>query len=203
MGEGSLRFTRHVAYVADVAEVAKRFDRPPVLIGHSMGGYVAQKYMEEHEVAAVVLIASVPVSGTIGASWRVARRHPIQFAKMLLTLRLWPVVATAELTREFVLGEDMEDAEVEEIHALLQDESFFTYLDMMGLALPKPEKTHAPVMVAAGTADALFTVREAQKTADAYGVVPLILDGFPHNMMLHHRWEELAVPIARFLEGVT
>ena len=202
-GEGSLRFTRHDGYVADIAEVAGRFDRPPVLIGHSMGGYVAQKYMENHEAAAVVLVASVPVTGTLGASWRIARRHPIQFAKLLLTLRLWPLVATEELARDLLLGPETDDGEVAEIHALLQDESFFTYLDMMGLALPKPEKTHAPVMVCAGSADVLFTVGEAEKTADAYGVEPLILDGFPHDMMLHHRWEELAVPIARFLEEVT
>jgi len=200
---GSLRFTRHGGFIEDIAAVAEQFERPPVLIGHSMGGYLAQKYMEKHEVAGAVLVASVPVSGTIGASFRFARRHPLQFAKLVATMRLWPVVATEELAREFLFGADMGDDEVAELHGMLQDESFFTYLDMMGLALPKPEKTEAPVMVVAGTEDALFTVREAEKTAEAYGVAPLIFDGFPHDMMLHHRWEEVAVQVARFLEEIT
>ncbi len=200
---GSLRLSRHHHYVADIAEVVERFERPPVLIGHSMGGYLVQKYMEDHDIAGAVLIASVPVSGTMGASFRFARRHPLQFAKLVATMRLWPVVASKELAREYLFGAEMSDAEVAELHAMLQDESFFTYLDMLFLALPKPQQTEAPVMVVAGTDDALFTVREAEKTAEAYGVEPVIFDGFPHDMMLHHRWEEVAVPIARFVEEIT
>ena len=134
---GSLRWTRHHDFVADIAEVAEGFERPPVLIGHSMGGYLVQKYMENHEVSAAVLVASVPISGTFAASLRFARRHPLQFAKLLATMRLWPVVATEELAREFLFGTAMPQETVAELHELLQDESFSTYIDMMGLALPR------------------------------------------------------------------
>ena len=46
-GRFKTRRLRH--YVADVAEVAATFDTPPVVIGHSMGGMVVQKYLERHE----------------------------------------------------------------------------------------------------------------------------------------------------------
>ena len=118
-------------------------------------------------------------------------------------MSLWPVVATPKLAREYLFGADASEEEVGELHEMLQDESFFTYLDMMGLALPKPGRTDAPVMVCAGSHDALFTVREAQKTAEAYGVAAQIFDGMPHDMMLHPRWEEPARAIARWLEDVT
>ena len=39
-------------YVADVADVADKLPAPPVLIGHSMGGMVVQKYLEKHTVPA-------------------------------------------------------------------------------------------------------------------------------------------------------
>lgn len=39
-------------YVEDVAQVAGQLDRPPVLIGHSMGELVVQKYLETHEAPA-------------------------------------------------------------------------------------------------------------------------------------------------------
>ena len=167
------------------------------------GGYLAQKYMENHDVAATVLLASVPVSGTLGASLRFARRHPLRFARLVATMSLWPVVATPQMVRENLIGPDASDAEVEELHAALQDESFLTYLDMMGLALPRPARTEAPVAVFAGSADGLFTVREAQRTAEAYGVEASVLEGFPHDLMLHREWEEAARRIARFLEEVT
>lgn len=200
---GSLRWIRHQKFVDDIETVAEGLRLPPVLIGHSMGGYLAQKYMERSQVTATVLVASVPATGTFGASLRFARRHPLQFAKLIATMRLWPVVSTAELAREFLFGNDMPDSDVADLHRLLQDESFMTYLDMMGLALPKPERTGAPVLVCAAAEDQLFTAREAAKTAEAYGVTPLAFSGFPHDMMLHHRWEELAQAIARWLEEVT
>jgi len=200
---GRLRWIRHRAFVADISSVVSEFERPPVLIGHSMGGYLVQKYMEENEVTGAVLMASVPTSGTLGASLRFARRHGLQFLKLLVTMSLWPVVATPALAREYLLAQDTPEGAAIEIHEMLQNESFLTYLDMIGLALPKPAKTGAPVMVCAGSEDALFTVREAQKTAVAYGVEALIFDGFPHDIMLHPDWENAARPIARWLENIT
>jgi non-heme chloroperoxidase len=37
-----------------------------VLIGHSMGGMVLQKYLEKREAPAVVLMSSVPPQGLLG-----------------------------------------------------------------------------------------------------------------------------------------
>ena len=200
---GSLRWTRHSAYLEDIASVAEGFERPPVLIGHSMGGYLVQKYMESHEVAAAVLLASVPVSGTFAASLRFARRHPLQFAKLVATMSLWPVVGKPELVREHLIGTTASDDEVEELLVAIQDESFLTYLDMMGLALPRPGRTEAPVAVFAAAADGLFTVSEARRTAEAYGVEATILADLPHDVMLHPEWPQAARSIARFLEVVT
>ena len=200
---GRLRWIRHQTFVADIADIANELEKPPVMIGHSMGGYLVQKYMENNEVAGAVLMGSVPISGTLGASVRFARRHPLQFLKLLVTMSLWPVVATPALTREYLLAADTPDSAVVEIHEMLQDESYLTYLDMIGLALPKPGKTEAPVMVCAGSDDALFTVREAEKTAVAYGVEAHIFDGLPHDIMLDPGWETAARAIARWLEDVT
>jgi alpha-beta hydrolase superfamily lysophospholipase len=43
-----LRVTSLMDYVADVVAAAARMSSPPVVIGHSMGGFVAQKYLEGH-----------------------------------------------------------------------------------------------------------------------------------------------------------
>lgn len=58
-------------------------------------------------------------------------------------------------------------------------------------------------MVCAGSEDALFTVRETEKTAVAYGVEAHIIDGLPHDIMLHPDWETAARLIARWLEDIT
>src|ERR1700744_1229308 len=48
-------------WVDDVASVADSLGAPPVVIGHSMGGFVVQKYLETHGAPAGVLLASIPV----------------------------------------------------------------------------------------------------------------------------------------------
>ena len=62
-------------YVQDVSTVADRLPVPPVVIGHSMGGFVVQKYLAVHAAPAAVLVASAPPTGIAPATVRVACRH--------------------------------------------------------------------------------------------------------------------------------
>ena len=50
-GKSKLRWWSIAHYVDDIDFVVKTLDRPPILVGHSMGGFVIQKYLEKHSVA--------------------------------------------------------------------------------------------------------------------------------------------------------
>jgi pimeloyl-ACP methyl ester carboxylesterase len=63
-------------FVDDVDAVAVTLETPPVLIGHSMGGFIVQHYLAKHHGSAGVLMASIPPRGVLGASVRVMRKHP-------------------------------------------------------------------------------------------------------------------------------
>ena len=52
--------------VDDIEKVARRFNMPPVVIAHSMGGLAAQLYASAHEVGALVLLTPV-VPSNVGA----------------------------------------------------------------------------------------------------------------------------------------
>src|SRR5689334_6986368 len=47
-------------YVADLRVEVARTQADPILLGHSMGGLVVQKYLERNRAPAAVLMASVP-----------------------------------------------------------------------------------------------------------------------------------------------
>src|SRR5512145_1756851 len=102
-----LRWLSVADYVADVAQVASILPAPPVIVGHSMGGLVAQKYLETHPAPAAVLMASVPPAGTLDTALRIARRHPVLFAQVNLRLSLYPLVCTPELARESFFSPDI------------------------------------------------------------------------------------------------
>ena len=99
-GRDKLRWTRIADFVDDVASAVRELPSPPVLIGHSMGGFVIQKYLEDHEAAGAVLLSSPPPVGLLGTALRIARRRPFVFARVNLTLSLQPVIATPQLARE-------------------------------------------------------------------------------------------------------
>lgn len=86
-GHEGLRWHSLADYVADVDQVASQLPAAPVLVGHSMGGMIVQKYLESRQVPAGVLLAAAPPGGLIPSTLRFALRHPLAFLKALLTLR--------------------------------------------------------------------------------------------------------------------
>ena len=60
------------AYARDIADLCKGLDVPPILIGHSMGGLVAQMAARLVPTKAVVLLAPSPPWGVSGSSFEEA-----------------------------------------------------------------------------------------------------------------------------------
>jgi len=190
--EGSLRWTRWRHFVDDLSQAVDSLPATPVLVGHSMGGYLVQKYLETHDAPAAVLLATVPKSGTAPATFRFARRHPLEFMRLLATVDLWPLVRLPKTAKDMLLPDDMPEGEVLEIHSQLQSESFMTYLDMQLFALPKPSKVASPVRVIAAGRDRVFSLGEEKATAAAYGFEPVIFDDRAHDLMFGSGWESVA-----------
>ena len=62
-----LRWTRIGEYVEDVSGVLDGLSGP-VVVGHSMGGLIAQKVLERRGAAGLALLASVPTGGVLAAT---------------------------------------------------------------------------------------------------------------------------------------
>jgi len=198
-GREKLRWTRVAQYVEDVAAAAKMLPSPPIVIGHSMGGHVVQKYLELHAAPAAVLLASLPPAGALATTLRIARRHPVIFGKVNLTFSLYPLVATPELAREYFFSEGLSDETVQRYWGKLQDESFLGFLDMLALNLPKPKRVKTKMLVFGGEKDAVFGIDEVKATARAYNTEAEIFDGMGHDMMLEPDWRSVAERIANWL----
>ena len=132
--EGREKIRWHSAahgYVADVAQIAQTLSRPPILVGHSVGGYVVQKYLETHTAAAGVLLASVPVSGSLGFGHRFRQRHPWPFLKALMLLSPWHMVETPALMQDALFSPQVSAEDIARHFARLQPESFRMLLESM------------------------------------------------------------------------
>ncbi len=198
-GHGGLRWHSVRDYVADVAQIAQTLAVPPVVIGHSMGGYVVQKYLESHQATAGVLMASIPVSGILGFGLRLLWRHPWPFLKAHLLLNPWYMIGTPALAHDAFFSPQLPAEEVKRHFARLQSESFRIELDAMLLNLPRPQRVNAPMLVLAAENDQVFTVAEAEKTAQAHGTTAVIFPDMAHDMMLEPGWQQVADQIINWL----
>jgi pimeloyl-ACP methyl ester carboxylesterase len=196
----SLRFTRIGDYVDDVAQVANTLERPPVVVGHSMGGFVVQKYLEKHDAPGGVLLASAPPTGTIPALLRYAGRHPLTLLKDTLTLSLRYSVATPELVRDAFFSAEMPPEKVRAYSERMQDDSFTVIaFDAAALHLVKPQQIKAPILVLGAERDTIFTNDEMEATARAYHTTAEILPNMAHDMMLEAGWQGVADRIVGWL----
>jgi pimeloyl-ACP methyl ester carboxylesterase len=193
-----LRTVSFADYIDDVAAVAAGLPVPPVVIGHSMGGTVVQKYLETHVAPAGVLMASIPPQGYLGSGLRWIRRHPWHFMKLSVTGRSLAYVSTPELARERFFSPHTPEDLVRGCAARLQEESSRSGLDGL-VKLPRTRRVTAPLLVLGALEDGAVTPAEVRATARAYRTEPVLFPDMGHNMMLEPEWKSVADRIADWL----
>jgi hypothetical protein len=198
---GSLRFTRIRDFVMDLDAAVDSLARPPVIVAHSMGALVAQRFLEKREVPGAVLLAPVPLGGVTRTTLVTAARHPVRFLLTNATMDLGALIRDRATAAELLLPADTEPAEVDSVWARLQSESYLAYLEMLFTVRPRPPLVTTPVALIAGSEDRLFTVAAQRRTAGAYGVEPVIIPGGAHDLMFGPHWEAAARATAAAASG--
>jgi pimeloyl-ACP methyl ester carboxylesterase len=197
---GPLRFISMTDYLQDVATVAADLPTPPVLIGHSMGGYIVQKYLETKHAPAGVLLASVPSRGSGLLFLRWTKLHPWQMTRATFTGRSLPIVGSSTTrVREKFYSPQTPETDICRYAALLQEESQRAILGC--LRMTRPKRVQTPMLVLAASYDGCFTVREARATARAYGTEAEIFPDIGHNMMVEPGWQAVGERIDGWLTG--
>jgi pimeloyl-ACP methyl ester carboxylesterase len=170
-----------------------------VVIGHSMGGFVVQKYLESHDAPAGVLVASFPPRGIVGFLLRKMRLHPWLVTRALITAKSLRSVNTPELAREDFFSAQTPGSEVVRYAARLQEESARVPLDASLLSLPRPKRVTTPLLVLGADCDGCFTAKEVRATARAYRTEAEFFPAMGHDMMLEPGWDAVAERIHTWL----
>jgi len=198
-GQENLRWTRVAEFVDDVASAAKQLPTPPIVIGHSLGGFVVQKYLEEHVAPAAVLLSSPSPVGLLPTALRIARRHPFVFIHVNLARNLQPVVASPALVREAFFSPDFPDEQLTAFWKQMEDESYRAFLDMVALDLPRPRKVKTRIFVLGVAGDNMLSAGDMRASARAYGARCETVADVAHNSMLELRWQGVADRILDWL----
>lgn len=193
-----LRDLSFADFVTDVTAAADALPTRPVIVGHSMGGVLVQKYLELRDAPAGVLMASMPPQGYLRSGLRWIKRHPWHFAKLTASGRSLPYVSTPELARERFFSAHTPEAVVSHYAGRLQEESARAGLDGL-VRLPRPALVSAPLLILGAADDGAVMQDEVRATARAYGTQAQFFPSMGHNMMLEAGWEDVAQRIDSWL----
>lgn len=178
-------------YVRDVEQAAAGLRREPIVVGHSLGGLVVQKYLERHAAPACVLVAPSPASGMLGAGFSLMMKHPLLFAEMYLKRDVRVLYGTPARARAMLFSADIDRERLERYAARIGPESLKACMQMTW-HLPRPRRVRSPVLVLGGADDRIIRPRHIKGTARAYGGDMKIFPRMAHDMMLEDGWEGVA-----------
>jgi pimeloyl-ACP methyl ester carboxylesterase len=185
-------------YFAAVREVFAGFDRPPIVIGHSMGGLLAQMLGGSAECAALVLVGTIP-TGRIPAPLRAIPFFLRVGPRVLAGL---PFRASRAGLRRLTLH-DLSVAEQDEILPDFVTESGLAYRQMLfGKARVHGRSVACPVLVVNGDADRLVPPSVAREVARKYKAKLILVPGHGHWLIAGSLVGEVATKVASWLETV-
>ena len=186
-------------YVDDVRATADSLGSHPVLIAHSLGGFVVQRYLENHEAAAAVLVASVPPQGGLGLAMRIWSRHPWVSMRSLPVGNLTGFIGTTPLVREHLFSAYTPDDIVESCAARVQPESVRASLVDPLFRRVRTTRVSTPMLVLGAADDGMVTNAEVRATAKAYNTDAEFFPDMGHNMMQEPGWAGVAQRIDAWL----
>lgn len=192
---GRVRFEH---YVEDAYAAARALGRP-IVVGHSMGGLVAQALAERDAVCAAVLVSPAPPRGIAVISPQLLRYQILDLPTVLLgrTLRpSWPAMRDLALNR-------VPDNERRALFERLGDESGTVgrQLALSGVPIDQ-RRVRCPMAVFSGDQDRYVPLSRARRIASRYDAPLTVFSGRGHMMMQEPGWEEVANALATWLATI-
>jgi non-heme chloroperoxidase len=187
-------------YVHDLEQAVSAIGGDPILVGHSMGGFVVQKYLENARASGAVLMASVPPTGLLSSSIALAFSNPRLFADVNSMMHHSRVSLDALQNVLFAGQVDVE--KLRACYRRMQPESQRAMWDMSFFNLPHLRRERCPPLLVLGAeCDILVPASQAEQAARYYGTEAEIFPGMGHLMMLETEWQKVADRIIAWIKA--
>jgi pimeloyl-ACP methyl ester carboxylesterase len=203
LGQTSLR-----DYAEDLDAFLDAFDSPPILVGHSMGGLLAQMLAARRDVRALVLLAP-------SAPWGVPPSTIMEIASaqaMLLNVGFWNSVLKPD---QFVVASHALDRVPQPRHDAMfarfvpeSGRAFFEIfhwgLDMRRASEVDARQVTCPVLVLVGGEDRVNPPGTVERVAALYGNRATFekLPGMSHWLVGEPGWEKVAARTLEWLGAI-
>jgi pimeloyl-ACP methyl ester carboxylesterase len=202
-GRGRIRHSR-ADYLADMRLALESIRPAPLLVGHSLGGMLAQELVAEGTVEDAVLLATPTPGALLRRAFIETFRHPEVLAGAWAHLDMQRAYHSEVLVREGFFAKDLPYPALRRHLARLRAVSYGTWSLLRTLLAPisRPDaRARRRVLVVGGADDPTCTPAVQAKIARIYGTTPTIVAGVSHDLMLDTKWRDAADAIASWMAG--
>ena len=187
-------------YVDNLQQAIDRIGQPPIIVGHSMGGYVTQALLSRGvELPGVIMLAAVPPYGLTPSVLRLLGLAPGKLMKVLLFQQGVYQPSSFEL-RHLLFSPAAPESATALMASREQRESYRAMVDMMLWPVLPPLRALPPALVLGSTLDQIVMAPDVYATAMRFGVAPVFFPGMGHMMMLDQGWQDVAETMANWLQ---
>lgn len=182
-------------YTDDVSTVLRRIGCATI-VGHSMGGLVAQKVAERGEAQSTVLISSAPPRGITVLTPRLILK---QAKYMPAILRRKPIVPDREDLRDLTMNHVPAD-EQDALLDMLGPDSGYAGWQMSITGVPvDARRITCPMLVVTGDDDRFVPAGVARRIAARYHAPLHTFPGHGHMIMAEPQWTVVVDLVARWV----
>ncbi len=188
-------------FVADARAALGAIDRPTILIGHSLGGLVAQLCVPSKRIVGLFLMATVPPDGLFSVNWQVAAFDPLLWGEAAMVAMDRPLGPDSPLQRA-LFSSDMPHEHVVRFASTLEAPPNRAIMDAHQPRFIHSARLGGPRSFVLGAGKDRLIPRDAiWRTAWYHGGDYKILPDIAHALMLDVRWSTAADVLAEWARG--
>ncbi|HYF53278.1 MAG TPA: alpha/beta fold hydrolase [Salinarimonas sp.] len=200
-GHDALQGTGLADYGADLRRVLAELPAPPVVVGHSLGGLIAQQALGRAALRGLVLVGSLPPEGLAFIAPRLAFTEPGTFAEALMGSLGQARAPVSDAHWRMLFSEGLLPEQAARYAARMQPESPRALAEALW---PGPVASAAmlgvPALVLAGGGDRLVLAVSSMRTAVYHGARLRFFPEMGHFLMLDPTAEDAARALLDWLD---